>query len=235
MPVEGVVTRINDLDARWPRNSDIVREGAQHIRNIKVALLEEEKNNVGFVSLFYGALQDIPAGWVVCDGQNGTPDMRGRVPVGAGGQYALGATGGADSVTLTTAQLPPHSHGGKAKSGGLHGHSASSGNAGSHSHSVSTENAGEHRHGYKSDNDSNAGGGSVSKSDNQFERTNYTEYAGLHNHVVNISSAGLHNHIISISQGGTHEHDLEITNTGSEEAHENRMPYLALHFIMKIE
>ncbi|MGN0832285.1 MAG: hypothetical protein ACI4RD_01385 [Kiritimatiellia bacterium] len=52
--------------------------------------------------------------WAVCDGstQNGvkTPDLRSRFIVGAGSGYALGATGGKDSVTLTTSQMPSHRH-----------------------------------------------------------------------------------------------------------------------------
>ena len=38
------------------------------------------------------------------------PDMQKRVPVGAGTGYAHGAQGGAETVTLTAAQMPSHSH-----------------------------------------------------------------------------------------------------------------------------
>jgi hypothetical protein len=31
---------------------------------------------------WYGDIASIPAGWVLCDGTNGTPDLRGRVPFG---------------------------------------------------------------------------------------------------------------------------------------------------------
>lgn len=66
----------------------------------------------------------------LCNGANGTPDKRGRIPVGAiqavpgGGplspvvdpgvagnpNYALNTTAGANTVTLTTAQIPAHTH-----------------------------------------------------------------------------------------------------------------------------
>ena len=39
------------------------------------------------------------------------PDLRDRFIVGAGNNYSRGDTGGADSVTLTTAQMPQHNHG----------------------------------------------------------------------------------------------------------------------------
>ena len=66
---------------------------------------------VGTIILWYGDAGDVPDGWAVCDGGNGTPDMRGRFPVGAGNRYSPGDTGGAESVTLTVDQMPGHSHG----------------------------------------------------------------------------------------------------------------------------
>lgn len=63
-----------------------------------------------------------PTGWAICDGTNGTPDLRNRFVVGAGTSYTAGSTGGNSSVTLTTANLPPHTHGGTTDSSGLHNH-----------------------------------------------------------------------------------------------------------------
>lgn len=58
-------------------------------------------------------------------GQVRLPDLRGRVLVGAGPGYTLGAVGGQATVTLTTAQLPQHAHGAgtlATNSAGAHGH-----------------------------------------------------------------------------------------------------------------
>ena len=41
----------------------------------------------------------IPSGWQICDGTNGTPDLRDRFIVGSGNTYAVGNTGGVNSVT----------------------------------------------------------------------------------------------------------------------------------------
>lgn len=49
---------------------------------------------VGTIMPWSGAIVDIPSGWFLCDGNNGTPDLRNRFLVGAGGTYAPGATGG---------------------------------------------------------------------------------------------------------------------------------------------
>ena len=66
----------------------------------------------GMIILWSGAENAIPSGWVLCNGSNSTPDLRDRFVVGAGtgGSYGVGNTGGADSVTLTIAQMPSHSH-----------------------------------------------------------------------------------------------------------------------------
>lgn len=51
-----------------------------------------------------------PAGWLLCDGQNGTPDLRNRFIVGTGPNYQLNATGGTDTITLTKDNMPAHDH-----------------------------------------------------------------------------------------------------------------------------
>jgi hypothetical protein len=59
----------------------------------------------GAIILWSGSIGSIPAGYVLCNGNNGTPDLRNRFIVGAGSTYAVNATGGsADSV------LPTHTH-----------------------------------------------------------------------------------------------------------------------------
>ena len=66
----------------------------------------------GMIMMWYGSVASIPSGWVLCDGNNSTPDLRNRFVVGAGtgGNYSPGDTGGANSVTLTVAQIPAHTH-----------------------------------------------------------------------------------------------------------------------------
>ncbi len=88
----------------------------------------------GSLSNFDGAGIGIPANGFediyLCNGANGTPDKRGRIPVGAiqavpgGGalnpavdpgiagnpNYALNTTTGANTITLTSAQIPSHTH-----------------------------------------------------------------------------------------------------------------------------
>jgi microcystin-dependent protein len=64
----------------------------------------------GGIIMWSGSVASIPSGWFLCDGANGTPDLRNRFVVGAGSTYNPGDTGGADSVTLSASQIPGHTH-----------------------------------------------------------------------------------------------------------------------------
>lgn len=64
----------------------------------------------GMIAMWSGAINQIPTGWALCNGQNGTPDLRDRFIVGAGNEYYVGSKGGYKEVKLTVSQLPEHSH-----------------------------------------------------------------------------------------------------------------------------
>lgn len=68
----------------------------------------------GMITMWYGDPATPPTGWAICDGNNGTPDLRGRVPVGLKSTDAnfdtLGETGGAKTHQLTVAEMPTHNH-----------------------------------------------------------------------------------------------------------------------------
>jgi len=49
----------------------------------------------GIIVIWSGSIVTIPTGWVICDGNNGTPDLRNNFVVGAGDTYAVNANGGA--------------------------------------------------------------------------------------------------------------------------------------------
>jgi hypothetical protein len=73
----------------------------------------------GMIMLWSGSIASVPSGWALCNGSNGTPDLRNRFIVGAGSTYAVDATGGsADAITVshthtfseTTSTAGDHTH-----------------------------------------------------------------------------------------------------------------------------
>jgi len=52
-----------------------------------------------------------PDGWTICDGTNGTPDLRDKFILGSGPKFgATGLTGGESEHVLTVDELPSHNH-----------------------------------------------------------------------------------------------------------------------------
>jgi hypothetical protein len=75
---------------------------------------------VGSIIDWSGSIGSIPAPWQLCDGTNGTPDLRDKFLVGAGSTYGVGDTGGATATTptitvgnhtLALSEIPSHDHG----------------------------------------------------------------------------------------------------------------------------
>ena len=64
----------------------------------------------GGIMIWSGNISSIPSGWVLCDGNNSTPDLRDRFVAGAGNSYAVNATGGKNTHTLTESEIPSHNH-----------------------------------------------------------------------------------------------------------------------------
>ena len=81
--------------------------------NLHIYLLSQGSSlelPIGTILPYIGNLADIPQGWYLCDGSNGTLDMRDLFIVGAGNNYELYNTGGKNEVELNADQLPAHYH-----------------------------------------------------------------------------------------------------------------------------
>lgn len=174
----------------------------------------------GIILIWSGNIIDIPTGWQLCDGTNGTPDLRDRFVVGAGGAYAVGATGGETTVTLTTPQLPVHTHTVTVSSvgpAGSHSHGGSflsSFSGFSHTHTISPAPVAA----ATGPNNYNASPGG------QFGSVNATQPSGSHSHGYTIGPAGGHSHGVT---------SVTVGDIGAGDPHENRPPYYALAFIME--
>ena len=182
----------------------------------------------GIIVMWSGASDAIPSGWYLCDRQNGTPDLRNRFIVGAGSSYEVGNTGGSDSVTLTTEQMPSHTH----------GFSLTATSSGSHSHTMSgtTGSGGESKSSgtiYGRDHDT----GYLNETDKGYVQAGLAWGSGNTLWTMSVGASD-HTHSFSGSTNstGSHTHSISgsISNTGGGQSHENRPPYYALCFIMKI-
>lgn len=65
---------------------------------------------IGGIIIWSGAENMIPNNWHLCDGTNGTPDLRNRFVIGAGNNYEVGDLGGEASHVLSINEMPSHSH-----------------------------------------------------------------------------------------------------------------------------
>lgn len=76
---------------------------------------------IGTVTMWYGSVATVPAGWAICDGRQvdrsdgagriATPDLRGRAPIGAGGSFVPGTQVGAGEKRIETSRDGAHIHG----------------------------------------------------------------------------------------------------------------------------
>ena len=200
---------------------------------------------IGVIIIWSGAVSAIPSNWGLCDGSNGTPNLTGKFIVhadaDASGTYNVGQTGGSASVTLTAAQLPSHTHAvGTLAFGasGVHAHNTQVANSGNHAHNAGTNAGGAHRHsffyqvvryGVNGSNNKTGGDGGSSA-------TTSINAVGNHNHGVNIGGGGDHSHTVTVLNSSNHTHTASgsTATTGSATAHENRPPYYALAYIMRL-
>jgi len=70
--------------------------------NVAYAYPTETLIPSGGIILWSGSIASVPAGWYLCNGSNGTPDLRDRFIVGAGSTYAVAATGGSANAIVVS-------------------------------------------------------------------------------------------------------------------------------------
>lgn len=158
----------------------------------------------GSIIPWYGDKANIPDGFALCDGTKGTPDLRNRFLVGAGSNYALGDTGGEDQVTLTGTQI------------------------GNHYHCWGTQYYG--RIGQSEYNNLRV----VSFVDRNSEPSFASApFPSGHKRFPGLGGTTLFEFSDSLSGRETYITSLAI-GTDAQEPHENRPPYYALYYIMKL-
>ena len=64
----------------------------------------------GVIAMWSGAAGAIPSGWVICDGNNSTPNLTDKFIKSTGTAGGTGGSATTGATTLTTAQMPAHTH-----------------------------------------------------------------------------------------------------------------------------
>lgn len=161
----------------------------------------------GGIIMWSGSTANIPTGWALCDGSNGTPNLRDRFIVGAGSSYATGTTGGTNSVTLGSEHMPSHTH--------------------------TLSGPGEHQHTLKDrfSFDSSTAQNWPPNTAAEAVGTGST-YFGMAGD--NGNSQYRYFNTSTASGEGDHTHTVNASGNASPASLENRPPYYALAFIMKL-
>jgi hypothetical protein len=120
----------------------------------------------GVIVMWSGSIATIPTGWFLCNGGNGTPDLRDRFIVGAGSSYAVAATGGSSDAIVV---------------------------AHTHTFSATTNSDGNHNHGLATSDNSGAGSGGNPDANTFVSSGGFfkgeTYFAGTHSHSVSGTTA----------------------------------------------
>lgn len=176
----------------------------------------------------------VPSGWLLCDGSTlnkndypelfsaigyiyggsgnsfKLPNLSGRFPLGKSSSHPLAETGGSETVTLTTAQIPSHNH----------PISCNLSNAGAHEHNLASNNVSGNNQGFVMtgcERNGNYGYGSSGSSKYGYNGNTYSVSTDF------METAGAHTHTLTATIG----------NTGSGQGHNNMPPFLTLNFIIK--
>ena len=201
---------------------------------------------VGSVIMWYGAPVDVPTGWQICNGSNGTPDLRDRFVMGAGSSASVGQTdnlanGAGNNRTVNTNSVADHRHLGTVVAGGVHNHGGTTGNhvltageVAGHTHTYSDlyglrDDAGPAVYdrngnrlqaytGWGDDNDNDSGAPIF-----RDWQTDSTGNSDPHNHPIADSTS--HTHDFNSDPAGSHSHSVSF---------DSRPSWTALYFIMKI-
>jgi microcystin-dependent protein len=198
----------------------------------------EYVNPTGTIICFAGQL--VPPGWFLCDGREiskseysklfsvtgniyGTPvnssnfilpNLQQRMPLGKSNSNNLGSMNGNSNITLSTNQLPSHTHTGTTDIAGSHSHTATdSGHNHPYEDAYFAENAGLPGNNVY-------GTGSGTDNDNNYRyRPSPTTSNGSAN--------------ITVADNGAHTHTFTTASTGSGASINIMNPYLVLNYLIK--
>jgi hypothetical protein len=182
---------------------------------------------IGLIAPWYGLSDSIPSGWALCDGIShtrtdgvgsiATPDLRDRFIRGADGNAApspvrVGTTGGSNNVTLSGANLAPHSHGVTVNQGNANHSHGGSQTSPQHTHGGNSNSSNApHNHADTGQTSVNHSHGGNSNSTIATHNHGSAQSEALHGHGSQDANAS---HTHSVRDGGGFVYSLIGTSTG---------------------
>jgi hypothetical protein len=160
---------------------------------------------LGAIIMWSGTVDTIPESWALCDGNNGTPDLRSRFIIGAGvglGFHAPLSSGGSTALSLTGAIANGGAH---THTGATDGHVLTVAEMPNHSHTVPYSDSGS--------------------SGSCIENAHGTPITTANTNAVGGDAP--HSHNYTTPESGSHSHDLTLDDATV------LPPFYALCFIMK--
>jgi len=159
-------------------------------------------------------------GWALCNGNNGTPDLSEKFVRGISDSTQLRDTSGTDSIRLTVAQLPSHTHTFTTNPGGGDTIPLTISSDGGHSHNVMSENLQLVVQG---------GGSGATAQQFGVAQGPYLDASNVYT-----STDGTHSHPGSTVTIPNHSHPGITDPRGNNAAFDNRPKFIKLAFIMKL-
>ena len=179
---------------------------------------------IGGILIWSGSTGSIPSEWQICNGTNGTPDLRNRFVVGSGDSYTTGNTGGATSKDLRHS----HSTWGNTNTESDHSHTmASSGDL----------TGGAHQHTAPAATSNDFDGTDLEINWPCSTCSDYCKNDPSHTHTPpSIPANGAHTHVISnLVASYSHNHAVNTPSGDGLGSSESILPpYYALAYIMRL-
>jgi hypothetical protein len=179
----------------------------------------------GCILMWSGSIGTIPAGWQLCDGTGGTPNLQDKFIVGAGSTYAVAATGGfANSIVVSHSHTITDSGHAHVISDSGHVHSVTDSG---HAHAITDPG---HAHNYVTvgvgADIMSPGGLGLTPFTTTTSSTGISVNTGFASVTANSNTTG-----VTVNSNVT---SITVNSQGSSGTNANLPPYYALAYIMKM-